>query len=108
MIQKPTEINILGIRYTVTYASNPADVDIYKRQTCWGQIDYWTRTIRIYDNGRPIEDIWQTILHEVLHGIGELLHIDTLMNDQNKEETIGLLALALADVATRNKWWELG
>jgi len=54
---KPNKVNILGIEYSITYLDKPSDVDIYKRESLWGQIDYWTRTIRIYDNGRPEEDI---------------------------------------------------
>jgi hypothetical protein len=90
--------------YSINYVDNPAEVDIYKRSSKWGQIDYWTRSIRIYDNGRAIEDIWQTILHEVIHGIAEALNLSALNAD---EAQIDLLALALSDIFFRNSWIRL-
>jgi hypothetical protein len=103
---RPTTINILGIDYAVTYCANPVDVDIQKRETCWGQIDFWTRTIRIFDDGnRPEGDVFQAILHEVLHGISDSLH---LILEKDKYHTdLDRLALALADVLVRNEWVEI-
>jgi len=100
---RPENINILGVVYKVTYVDKPSDVDIYKRDSLWGQIDYWTRTIRIYDNGdRPGEDVWRTILHEVIHGIEEALHLESLQNAHNDMD---VLALAIMDVMFRNGWF---
>jgi len=102
-LDKPTLINILGIEYSVTYVDNPAEVDIYKRESCWAQLDFWTRTIRVYDHGRSLEDIWQSLLHEVLHGIAGALHLKALGADANHDE-LDILALALMDVFVRNGW----
>lgn len=102
-MNKPQTVNILGKPYTITYVDNPAEVDLYRRQALWGQIDYWTRTIRVYDNQRTAADVWETILHEVLHGIASELDIKALKGD-DCEHIIGLLALALADVFLRNGW----
>ena len=99
---KPKKVNIIGIEYAVEYVDKPSDVDIYKRDSMWGQIDYWTRTIRVYDNGRPVEDVFQTLLHEVLHGIANALKLD-LAKEENHDE-IDILALALTDVLFRNDW----
>jgi len=71
----PKKVNICGINYEITYVDKPSEVDIYKRESLWGQIDYWTRTIRIYDNGQPVEGIFETILHEVLHGLTSDLNL---------------------------------
>jgi hypothetical protein len=100
---KPDKVNILGVEYKIIYCDKPSDVDIFKRNSLWGQLDCWTRTIRIYDSDRPAEDIWQCIFHEVLHGISELLHLQCL-GDENNHEELDLLALALADVLFRNEW----
>lgn len=100
---KPTEVNVLGVRYQVQYVTNPAEVDIYKRESLWGQCDYWTRTIRVYDNARPIEDIWQTLLHELLHAMAEGLHLKTLSDKANHDE-LDVPALALTDMLIRNDW----
>lgn len=99
---RPDKINILGKEYTITYVDNPSDVDIHKRESLWGQIDYWTRTIRIYDNGRNAEDLWQSIIHETLHGIAESLKLKLKNTDQHDD--LDLLALALTDVLFRNHW----
>jgi hypothetical protein len=99
---RPPSINILGKTYVVTYVANPADVDLHHRQSLWGQIDYWTRTIRIYDNKTPDADILQVLLHETLHGIVSELHMDD--EKVGDEDTVDILALALADVLVRNDW----
>ena len=97
----PDSIDILGIRYSVEYLEKPSDVDIHKRESLWGQVDFWTRSIRIYDDGgrRPVEDIWHTILHEVIHAICSALKIE----DEDEEDT-DLLALGLLNVLSANKW----
>lgn len=105
-LAKPTTINILGVEYAITYVDNPADVDPRQREALWGSIDYWTRTIRIYDNGRPIGDIWHTLLHETLHSIAETLKLTSLQNQQNHDD-LDVLAVALIDVFVRNKWLTL-
>ena len=107
MIEKPTRVNILGVVYSITYADKPSEVDIYKREALWGQIDYWTRTIRVYDNGRLAADIWEAIIHEVLHGIAAHLHLKNLGKEENHDE-LDLVALALVDVLNRNGWVEMG
>ena len=101
---KPDKVNILGIEYSIIYVDKPSDVDIFKRESLWGQLDAWTRTIRIYDPGnRPAEDIWQVIFHEVIHGIVELLRLKELEGKEN-ENTVDLLALAITDILFRNGW----
>ena len=106
MIEKPTQVNILGVCYSITYADKPSEVDIYKRESLWGQIDYWTRTIRVYDHGRSAEDIWETIIHEVLHGIAAHLHLKSMGKEENHDE-LDLISLALVDVLNRNGWMEM-
>jgi len=102
-IKKPKGVNILGIGYTIEYCDKPSDVDLHRYTSLWGQIDYWTRSIRVYDNGRTAVDIWQTILHEIIHGIANDLHMAEL-EGKDHETTVDVLALALIDVFTRNGW----
>ena len=104
-LNKPTKINILGCEYSVKYCDKPSDVDIFKRKSLWGQIDYWTRTIRIYDNGRKLQDIWQSIMHEILHGISEQMRIKSIKDGDTVdqvEKDIDLLATGLTDTFFRN------
>lgn len=100
---KPDKVNILGIEYSIIYVDKPSDVDIFKRESLWGQIDYWTRTIRIYDNARPIEDIWHAIFHEVIHGLSQVLHLQEMDKKENEDE-LDLIALAFTDILFRNGW----
>lgn len=99
----PDKVNILGIEYSIEYVDKPSEVDIYKRESLWGQIDYWTRTIRVYEKDRAKEDIWETIIHEVLHAIDKHLKLG-LFEDENAHDSLGVLALALADTFFRNGW----
>lgn len=101
-MNKPDKVNILGVEYSIAYTDGPSEVDIYHRESLWGQIDYWTRTIRIYDNGRPFEDVFHTILHEILHGISDALKIE--LNKPERHDELDILALALTDVLFRNGW----
>jgi len=99
---KPDKVNILGVEYSIEYVDNPANVDMYKRESLWGQIDYWTRTIRIYDNGRSPEDVWRALLHEILHGISEPLKLK--LKEEAMHDELDLLSIALTDVLFRNGW----
>jgi hypothetical protein len=99
-VMKPTELNILGINYSVEYVDSPSDVDIHGRETLFGQIDFWTRSIRIHDNGRDIEDIWQILIHEILHGIAEALNLK--LNDEEMHDELDSLATAIGDTLIRN------
>ena len=101
---KPKRINIMGIEYTVRYVEKPSDVDLYGRESLWGQVDYWTRTIRVYDKGdRSDEDIWVSILHEILHAIGQQANL-SMLKDKANHEQLDLLGSILVDVFFRNGW----
>ena len=102
---KPDKVNILGVEYSITYVDKPSEVDIYHRESLWGQIDFWTRTIRIYDNDRCAEDMFHSIIHEILHGIASALKLE--LNKAERHDELDLLTLALTDVLFRNEWIKL-
>jgi len=105
---KPESLNILGIPYKIRYVDKLTDVTPNNRITdVIGTIDYMDRIISIYDNGRSINDIWETILHEVIHGIAEALHIKPLTGEEN-ENYVDLLGLALGDFLFRNNLIKTG
>jgi len=100
----PDSIDILGIEYSVEYMDKPSDVDIYKRESLWGQVDYWTRSIRVYvGEGRPLVDTWQTLVHEVVHAICSQLNIEALQGEDHNDD-VDLLALGLVNVLFANDW----
>ena len=98
---KIKSINILGREYKIVYCKKPSDVDWRGRESLWGQIDYWKRVMRIYENDRSKLDIFETILHETLHSIETDLNLKAFDGDKGHEE-LEVLALALADTLTRN------
>lgn len=102
---KPIKIEILCRTYTIEYVNNPADVDMYKRESLWGQIDFWTRTIRIYDNNRTASDIFETLLHEIIEGLQSDLGIKSL---RDHHDDLALLAVGLTDTLLRNGLVKLG
>lgn len=95
----PKQLKIFDTTYKIIYVDNPAEVDINKRESLWGQIDFWTRTIRIYKNNRSPEDIWQVIWHEVLHGICQKMELHDLMVDEKK---INALATGINSIIVDN------
>lgn len=99
---RPESVNIFGKEYAVIYCDTEAEADCTGRTCLWGQINYYTRTIRVFAGDRTQEDIWHTLLHEVLHGIVDALHMQGVtLGDDN---AIDVLALGLADTLTRNGW----
>ena len=103
MSQLPSRVKVLDVVYAVEYVDKPSDVDVFRRQSLWGQCDYWTRTIRVYRNDLSESDIRQTLWHEVLHAICEKLHISTEAGKLNDNETaIDLLATAINAVLQDN------
>ena len=106
MYNRPFIVNICGIVYSIEYVDKPSEVDIYKRESLWGQIDYWTQSIRIYDNGRNNAEVWESLIHEILHGISENLKLKSLQNRDNHDD-LAVLALAIWDTFTRNGWLEI-
>ena len=97
---KPTKISILGIDHTIIYVEKPSDVDVHGREVLMGQIDYWTRTIRVHDDGRDIKDVWQILFHEILHGIAESL--DLALGKEKHHAELDILSLAVCDTLIRN------
>jgi hypothetical protein len=103
--QYPTQLKIFGIVYKIIYVENASEVDVHKRESLWGQIDFWTRTIRILKNNRSVMDVWHTIWHEALHGILSALHLDAGKTDEKEDEEhfVDLLGLGLLNFCIDNK-----
>lgn len=101
----PATVDILGIHYSIAYHTLPNEVDAEKRSSLFGQTDSWDRTIRVYYKDRPLEDVFITLLHEILHVIdGELeMRLFPSMGDE-EEKSINVLALALFNVLNQNGW----
>lgn len=109
----PNVVNIAGVPHTVTYCDKPSEVDVFKRESLWGQLDPWTKTIRIYKNGNPYASVLKIILHEMLHAYGCEWNIEHFYSrgasqeqreivEQNTESTVNIFF----DMLERNSWME--
>ena len=92
----------MGVPFKVVYCDKPSDVDHEGRNSLRGSIDYWVDTIRILDCGSP-HQIFETIIHEVVHGIATRLCLS--FNDE--ESTVERFANVLADTLVRNGFVQL-
>jgi hypothetical protein len=104
-MRKPESLNICGIPYRVEYCDRTVDVDPESEHGYWGQIKYKEQLIRVYDNNCAIEFVWNNIMHEVLHGIGEAVNLEILKGedgDNKKHNELDALARALTNFLFRN------
>jgi hypothetical protein len=107
---KPESLNICGIPHSITYCGRLTDVTENNRETnTVGEIDLVEKKIRIYDNGQPVQAVWQVLIHEVLHCIGcsnslEILNVeyDSTITKERKHNELDSLATALTDFLFRN------
>jgi len=99
----PATVNICGVIYDIIYFDKVIEVDDDGEDGLYGQIHYRKRKIRIFRGERPYGDIWQSIMHEILHGMGMALHLESFNKKDNHRE-LDLLATTLTDTLFRNGW----
>ena len=112
---KPDKISVMGVSYDIEYVSEMLDADIDRRRELLGQIDYNTRTIRLYSKNekKPNGDgyTFHLLIHEMIHAIALNAGFNFLMGDEG-EPIVDLFATVLADTLVRNdmvtkEWGEL-
>lgn len=98
-------VKLFDVTYRITYVDKPSEVDLQGRQALWGQVDYWTRTIRVLAGERSATDQRQTLWHEILHALCDKLHLQVtagaLVDD---EHAIDLLATGVNTILLDNPW----
>ena len=85
------EINILGIEYTIKEVTV-----VDKTEPKKGEINFLTNEIRI-DESMPVSLKNQTLMHEILHAVFDLLGYQELAEDEEKVQGI---ATALHQIFT--------
>jgi Zn-dependent peptidase ImmA (M78 family) len=85
------KIDIMGVIYTVKEVDTVNKTDPRK-----GEIDYLTNEIRI-DKNMPPSSKEQTLMHEILHAVFDLLGMDELAGN---EAAVQSIATALHQVFT--------
>lgn len=108
----PQSVKIAGIPYKIKYCQTPSEVDIYKRESLWGQCDYWTKTFRVYAKDNPMQMIVTTLLHEIVHGYGYEMDIpcisprgvNTPEETEEMEFMVDRISRMLFDFLVANPW----
>lgn len=106
----PKKLNICGSIYKIVYTNDMSEVDIMGREMLWGQIDFQTNTIRIFVGDRPIEAVWKTLLHEIMHGILIEYNVQGMMGIHSIDQlemVNDTLSSGLFDTLERNKLFTL-
>lgn len=85
------KINILGIEYTIKEVTV-----VDKTEPKKGEINFLTNEIRI-DESMPVSLKNQTLMHEILHAVFDLLGYQELAEDEEKVQGI---ATALHQIFT--------
>ena len=104
----PKTVNVMGINYSVTYCRDMVEADIGKSQAVWGQVEYQTRTIRIFvgKGERKVQpaDVHRNLVHEMIHAVveGNQLIADCLKEGSVNEPFTDQLATVLSDTLVRN------
>jgi len=103
----PKSLNIMGKIYKVIYVQDMVKADAFRRRALWGQIDYHTRTIRVYTGQKGEErqyaDIMDTLVHEILHGLLEDNKlVKNLVGKENNESFVDNLSILIVDTLRRN------
>lgn len=106
MKKRPETINIFGKTYSVTYCDRVVDVDINGERQLLGQIDYDTRSIRVFAKDRQLADVLDTLLHEVMHGVAIELKLKHF-TDEEAHDDLDVLAMGLTCVLMQNEWIEV-
>jgi hypothetical protein len=86
-IQFPTSVNIMGFEYKIELVSQLFEDEDTARSLA-GQIKFSETEIKILDR-LGIQQKWQTLFHEALHGIFDHNHL------KGDEDTIDLIANGL-------------
>ena len=95
----PIKVEILGVSYSIIY-----DSDLWEKEKCWGVIEYKKQTIKIWRNEDfSLEDYWNIIIHEVIHGISTALDLELESTDEG-EKRLNRLAQGLTKVLLSNNW----
>ena len=101
----PSTVMVGGIPHTVSYHDKPSDVDLFQRESMWGQHDPWTKSIRVYKDDNPYASIFKVLLHEIIHGYGVEWNMDELTSHCEKaEENVDVYVRMFFDILSSNPW----
>lgn len=97
----PKEIELFGIPYEIEYCESTIDVDLNKRESLLGNIDFRNKKIRIHAKDKCPEAVWYILWHELVHGIIDTLRIKVNSSESDEEDIVDLLALGINSIILR-------
>ncbi len=106
-LRYPAKLKLLDIEYQIAYVDTPSEVDLDRRDSMWGQTDYWSRSIRILVNdGMLPADVWNSIWHETLHALCDHLKLRAESEGLigGDETLVNLLAVGINTIVRDNGW----
>lgn len=105
--QLPSKIKILDQIFDIIYVEKISEVDGEGIKSVLGQADLIDHKIRIYKpKGYSGSEVWNTIFHEMIHVICEVLKIEEIIekDDKSQERIVNLLATGLNTTMIDNKF----
>jgi hypothetical protein len=105
----PSEISVCGIPHTITYINEEGGCDEGSAPYV-GLYDLDKKAILVYTKNKPLPEVLDTLLHEILHGIVITMQLTSLDFSEAKsaEESsrrhrdLARLATLLADTLVRS------
>ena len=102
---RPKSVKILGVNYDIEYTdisslNDGKEINDDSADVVVGDINFWRRKIRALDD--PDKNyLLATLIHEILHAMGDVFNID-MLNDDDNHDDLDTLAFALGDFILNN------
>lgn len=93
----PSEVNIMGLTYTITEVDNKYHVSTESTDECNGCIVFSNQEIRLY-SGLSKEKKQMTLLHEIVHGCLSAMSLEL----EDEENFVVRFSNILGDTLMRN------
>ncbi len=98
----PKSIKILDSIYTVKYVNSTKKVNPSGKEELDGLLNPSSQTITLYLNKHSMDQVWQTLWHELLHAVVGKMWIQEIEKSKNEERIIDLLALGVSSIIAEN------
>lgn len=98
----PQSIKILDSVYTIKYVNSTKKVNPSGKEDLDGLWDPKAQTITLFLNKKSMNEVWQTLWHELLHAVVGKMWIQEIEKSKNEERIIDLLALGVSSIIADN------
>lgn len=98
----PKSIKILDSIYIIKYVNSTKKVNPSGKEDLDGFWDPENQTITLFLNKKSMDQVWQTLWHELLHAVVGKMWIQEIEKNKNEERIIDLLALGVSSIIAEN------